>query len=151
MYYYLFSVSYVTVLWPLQVLLFRWYRIIHEHGYTTDECLAYRPVVFSNVTQSLIAIVRAASQLSIAFEHPEREVSIVCLPPSSYDDRTIGLYISFKYVTRCDVMTKSKMAELITGYWVDCCERFESRCCGMTFYVCYAVTSYLPFSSLYLH
>jgi len=33
-------------------------RIIHEHGYTPEECLTYRPVVYSNVTQSLVAIVR---------------------------------------------------------------------------------------------
>jgi len=34
-----------------------WRRIIHEHGYTPEECLTYRPVVYSNVTQSLVAIV----------------------------------------------------------------------------------------------
>jgi len=49
-------------------------RIIHEHGYTPEECLTYRPVVYSNVTQSLVAIVRAAGQLSIDFEHPDRAV-----------------------------------------------------------------------------
>jgi len=50
------------------------YRIIHEHGYTSEECLTYRPVVYSNVTQSLVAIVRAAGQLNIEFEHPDRAV-----------------------------------------------------------------------------
>ena len=49
-------------------------RIIHEHGYTPEECLTYRPVVYSNVTQSLVAIVRAAGQLSIEFEHSDRAV-----------------------------------------------------------------------------
>ena len=50
-------------------------RIIHEHGYTPEECLTYRPVVYSNVTQSLVAIVRAAGQLNIEFEHPDCAVS----------------------------------------------------------------------------
>ena len=27
-------------------------RIIHEHGYTPEECLTYRPVVYSNVTDT---------------------------------------------------------------------------------------------------
>jgi len=37
--------------------------------------MTYRPVVYSNVTQSLVAIVRAAGQLNIEFEHPDRAVS----------------------------------------------------------------------------
>jgi len=49
-------------------------RIIHEHGYTPEECLTYRPVVYSNVTQSLVAIVRAANQLNIEFEQSDRAV-----------------------------------------------------------------------------
>ena len=49
-------------------------RIIHEKGYSHDECMQYRPVVFSNVVQSMIAIVRAMSNLGIEFESPDREV-----------------------------------------------------------------------------
>ena len=50
-------------------------RIIHEKGYTQEECLQYRPVVFSNTIQSMIAIIRAMGQLKIDFGHLERTVS----------------------------------------------------------------------------
>ena len=59
----------------LMLILMCTIRIIHEHGYTPEECLTYRPVVYSNVTQSLVAIVRAAGQLNIEFEHPDRAVN----------------------------------------------------------------------------
>lgn len=42
-------------------------KIIHESGYSGDECLQYRPVVFSNTIQSMIAIVRAMGKLKIEF------------------------------------------------------------------------------------
>ena len=47
-------------------------RIIHEKGYTKDECLQYRPIVFSNTIQSLIAIIRAMGQLKIGLAEQER-------------------------------------------------------------------------------
>lgn len=48
-------------------------KIIHEKGYSQDECLQYRPVVYSNTIQSMIAIIRAMGQLKIDFGHPDRE------------------------------------------------------------------------------
>lgn len=47
-------------------------KIIHEKGYTQDECLQYKPVVYSNAIQSMIAIIRAMGQLKIDFGHPDR-------------------------------------------------------------------------------
>jgi len=47
-------------------------KIIHEAGYTQAECLSYRPVVFSNTVQSMIAIIRAMGQLRIIFAEPSR-------------------------------------------------------------------------------
>ncbi|XP_074646783.1 guanine nucleotide-binding protein G(i) subunit alpha [Tubulanus polymorphus] len=47
-------------------------KIIHEKGYSKDECLQYRPVVYSNTIQSMIAIIRAMGQLKIDFGQPER-------------------------------------------------------------------------------
>ncbi|CAG2100577.1 unnamed protein product [Medioppia subpectinata] len=43
-------------------------RIIHESGYTKDECLQYKPVVHSNTIQSLMAIIKAMAQLKIDFK-----------------------------------------------------------------------------------
>ena len=45
-------------------------KIIHESGYSADECLQYRPVVFSNTIQSMIAIVRAMGKLKVEFGDP---------------------------------------------------------------------------------
>ncbi|XP_076448096.1 guanine nucleotide-binding protein G(i) subunit alpha-like [Babylonia areolata] len=47
-------------------------KIIHEKGYTEDERLQYKPVVYSNAIQSMIAIVRAMNQLTVPFGHPDR-------------------------------------------------------------------------------
>lgn len=55
---------------------FFFFRIIHEKGYSQEECLQYRPVVYSNIMQSMIAIIRAMGQLKIKFGCPESEVSI---------------------------------------------------------------------------
>ena len=50
-------------------------KIIHETGYSQDECLQYQPVVYSNTIQSLMAIIRAMGQLRIDFRDPSRAVS----------------------------------------------------------------------------
>ena len=52
------------------------YRIIHEKGYSQEECLQYKPVVYSNTIQSMIAIIRAMGQLKIDFGARERAVSL---------------------------------------------------------------------------
>ena len=50
-------------------------RIIHEDGYSKEECLQYKAVVYSNTLQSLITIVKAMGKLKIEFGAPERAVS----------------------------------------------------------------------------
>jgi len=42
-------------------------KIIHETGYNSEDCLHYRPVVYSNTIQSLMAIISAMSKLRIDF------------------------------------------------------------------------------------
>lgn len=49
-------------------------KIIHETGYSMEECEQYRPVVFSNTIQSLMAIIRAMGNLRIDFSNPSRTV-----------------------------------------------------------------------------
>jgi guanine nucleotide-binding protein G(o) subunit alpha len=51
------------------------FRIIHESGFTAEDYKQYKPVVYSNTVQSLVAILRAMGNLSIPFGAPEREVS----------------------------------------------------------------------------
>ena len=55
-------------------------KIIHETGYSSEECLQYQPVVYSNTIQSLMAIIRAMGQLRIDFRDPSRAVGSAVLP-----------------------------------------------------------------------
>jgi len=48
-------------------------KIIHESGFTSDDFKQYRPVVYSNTIQSLVAILRAMPNLGISFANNERE------------------------------------------------------------------------------
>lgn len=50
-------------------------RIIHESGFTPEDFKQYRPVVYSNTIQSLVAILRAMPNLNISYSSTEREVS----------------------------------------------------------------------------
>ena len=63
------------VLLRLLNVFFDFLRIIHEHGYTKEECTQYKQVVYSNTIQSMIAIIRAMGTLKIDFGHPDRAVS----------------------------------------------------------------------------
>ncbi|KAF5890441.1 guanine nucleotide-binding protein G(i) subunit alpha-1, partial [Clarias magur] len=42
-------------------------KIIHEAGYSEEECKQYKAVVYSNTIQSIIAIIRAMGRLKIDF------------------------------------------------------------------------------------
>ncbi|ELT95086.1 hypothetical protein CAPTEDRAFT_120382 [Capitella teleta] len=48
-------------------------KIIHEGGFTNEDNKQYKPVVYSNTIQSLVAIIRAMATLHIDFGDPERE------------------------------------------------------------------------------
>merc|ERR1712048_1407349 len=48
-------------------------KIIHESGFTSEDFKQYRPVVYSNTIQSLVAILRAMPNLNITFSNNERE------------------------------------------------------------------------------
>ncbi|EYC22780.1 hypothetical protein Y032_0016g2942 [Ancylostoma ceylanicum] len=47
-------------------------KIIHETGYSDEERKQYRPVVFSNTIQSMVALLRAMGTLKIDFNSPSR-------------------------------------------------------------------------------
>jgi guanine nucleotide-binding protein G(i) subunit alpha len=48
-------------------------KIIHETGYSDEERKAYKPVVYSNTIQSMLAIMRAMGQLKIPFRQTTRD------------------------------------------------------------------------------
>lgn len=47
-------------------------KIIHEKGYSREECLQYKHVVHSNTISSLMAVIRAMSKLRIEFHNKAR-------------------------------------------------------------------------------
>ncbi len=62
-----------NILWIINNLIY--YRIIfNENGYTTEECLRFKPVIFSNTIQSMLAILYAMNRLQISFENANRKV-----------------------------------------------------------------------------
>ncbi len=48
-------------------------KIIHQDGYTKEDFIQYRPVVYSNTIQSLGAIIRAMNMLNIQFNENDRQ------------------------------------------------------------------------------
>ncbi|KAM6929909.1 guanine nucleotide-binding protein G(i) subunit alpha isoform 1-T2 [Lycodopsis pacificus] len=50
-------------------------KIIHEDGYSEEECKQYKVVVYSNTIQSIMAIIRAMGRLKIDFGDATRAVS----------------------------------------------------------------------------
>ena len=40
-------------------------KVIHEDGYTAEECISHTSVVYSNTVQSMLAILRAMGRLQI--------------------------------------------------------------------------------------
>lgn len=56
-------------------------RIIHEDGYSEEECRQYKAVVYSNTIQSIMAIIKAMGNLQIDFGDSSRAVRApVCAP-----------------------------------------------------------------------
>lgn len=52
-------------------------KIIHETGYSKEECEQYTPVVYSNTIQSLMTIIRAMGDLRIDFAEPSKAVNLL--------------------------------------------------------------------------
>jgi guanine nucleotide-binding protein subunit alpha, other len=52
-------------------------KLIYAQGFSKNERLEWRPVVFNNVVQSFKTISEAMTELDIAFENPDNEVSIL--------------------------------------------------------------------------
>ncbi|XP_070611200.1 guanine nucleotide-binding protein G(t) subunit alpha-3 [Erythrolamprus reginae] len=46
-------------------------KIIHNHGYTDQECQEYKSVVYSNTLQSILSIVKAMSTLGIEYDNAQ--------------------------------------------------------------------------------
>lgn len=69
-------------------------RIIYQNGYSQEECLKYRPVVFSNTIQSMVAILKAMEPLGIGY---------------ASGDRLVSLYFFSIFQGRCDIVGQFQM------------------------------------------
>lgn len=49
-------------------------RIIHQDGYSLEECLEFIAIIYSNTLQSMLAIVRAMTTLNIQYGDAARQV-----------------------------------------------------------------------------
>lgn len=76
-------------------------KIIHETGYNKEECEQYKPVVYSNTIQSLMAIIRAMGQLRIDFVDPNKAVGIVLFLEELTICYCIAEYIGMSTILLC--------------------------------------------------
>ena len=83
------------------------YRIIHEDGYSEEECLQYKAVVYSNTLQSLITIVRAMGNLKIEFASSEREVCLLMFSINILQACKPIAHIVLQFVFACDCSMKT--------------------------------------------
>ncbi|KAI2518281.1 GNAT2 isoform 1, partial [Pan troglodytes] len=45
-------------------------KIIHQDGYSPEECLEFKAIIYGNVLQSILAIIRAMTTLGIDYAEP---------------------------------------------------------------------------------
>ena len=51
-------------------------RILHDHGFSDEEMIKQRAVVYNNTIQGMATIMRGMTQLNIPFSNPALEVSL---------------------------------------------------------------------------
>lgn len=56
------------------VLLLLSSRILHQGGYTKEEQLAFRSIIYGNILQSALAIIRGMEMLDINYGSPASQV-----------------------------------------------------------------------------
>ncbi|CAJ0968345.1 unnamed protein product, partial [Ranitomeya imitator] len=50
-------------------------KIIHQDGYSEQECLEFKAIIYGNILQSILAIIRAMSTLGIDYAESSKAVS----------------------------------------------------------------------------
>lgn len=63
-------------MYPIGLFVVFFTRIIHKDGFTYEERVEFRCIVYSNAVQSILAIVKAMTKLGISYENPARIVSM---------------------------------------------------------------------------
>ena len=107
-------------------------RIIHETGYSEEECLQYKPVVYSNTVQSMVAILKAMDQLQISFNDPNRKVSVIVI-------WCLCCLISWNCHAQC-ILGKSPNLNIIIPLYIQRCYT-----CTFIYCVCFMTGAYICF------
>ncbi|CAH8493157.1 unnamed protein product [Schistosoma mattheei] len=112
-------------------------RIIHMSGYTEEECKTYRPVVFSNTIQSMVAILRAMEQLQICCAYPNamNDIAVVLnLPRTDVDVLPDEVFSALKRLWYDPgvqtAVNRSREFQLndSASYFLDSLDRLSSPC-----------------------
>ncbi|CAI9554877.1 unnamed protein product, partial [Staurois parvus] len=66
-------------------------KIIHQDGYTEEECLEFKSIIYGNVLQSILAIIRAMTTLGIDFSDSSKadDGRILCHLADSIEEGTM--------------------------------------------------------------
>ncbi|XP_038597288.1 guanine nucleotide-binding protein G(t) subunit alpha-3 [Tachyglossus aculeatus] len=80
-------------------------KIIHKNGYTEQECMEYKAVVYSNTLQSILAITKAMTTLGIEYGNPQ----------SAEDEKQLGTMAN----TLEDGTMTPELAERMKRLWRD--------------------------------
>uniref|UniRef100_A0A8C3U7R5 G protein subunit alpha transducin 3 n=1 Tax=Catharus ustulatus TaxID=91951 RepID=A0A8C3U7R5_CATUS len=80
-------------------------KIIHKDGFTYQERMEFRPIVYSNAVQSILAIVKAMTKLGISYENPARleDERKLCAMATALEDGSLS----------------RELVELMKGVWRD--------------------------------
>ncbi|XP_015732162.1 guanine nucleotide-binding protein G(t) subunit alpha-3-like [Coturnix japonica] len=80
-------------------------KIIHKDGFTYQERMEFRPIIYSNTVQSILSIVKAMTKLGISYENPARieDEKKLCDMETNLDDGNMS----------------SELVELIKQLWKD--------------------------------
>lgn len=67
-----------------------YHRIIHQDGYSKEECLEFISVIYGNILQSILAIIRAMITLGIDYGESGRAVSVTIPSPNTFSVVQLG-------------------------------------------------------------
>ncbi|KAF8562425.1 hypothetical protein P879_11046 [Paragonimus westermani] len=109
-------------------------KIIHQNGYSKEECMKYRSVVFNNTMQSMVAIVRAMEHLGICYANEERTsdaMLVLSYANTDLDDLPPNLSVALRRLW-CDpgvqtAISRSREFQLndSASYYLDALDRLS--------------------------
>nr|XP_015197928.1 PREDICTED: guanine nucleotide-binding protein G(t) subunit alpha-2-like [Lepisosteus oculatus] len=79
-------------------------KIIHQDGYSEQECLEFRAIIYGNILQSIVAIIRAMSTLGIDYDYLKQSHS-EARKSSSRRNRPVKHPLSCSYLNELDRIT----------------------------------------------